>query len=97
MLDFLTIQPAIIALTASLREQAAQIQKVSAQLEASKPCAASGQQSLKPRPHFTISRRASPRGGFCVARQSGLSSGLFEIAMARSIWINAGHRTPLLI
>jgi len=26
-----------------------------------------------------------------------LSSGLFEIAMARSIWINAGHRTLTLI
>ena len=56
-------QKGMEAVTARLNEQAAQIQNVSAQLEATR--AASGRQSLKPRSqHFTISRHASPCGGF---------------------------------
>ena len=40
------LQATVTQLTQQLKEQAAQIQKVTAQLEASKSCAASGQQSL---------------------------------------------------
>jgi hypothetical protein len=53
-----------------VEEQASQIQKVSTQLEATKSALPNGQQSLKAAPappkqqHFTISRHASPRGGF---------------------------------
>jgi hypothetical protein len=59
------------ALAATAKEQASQIQKVSAQLKASKPAPqvvnnpkAAPQQSKQ---HFTISRHASPCGGFLFA------------------------------
>ena len=53
----------IAQLTARLDEQAAQIEKVSAQLEASKPAPQVVNKSLKQQ-HFTISRHTSQRGGF---------------------------------
>jgi hypothetical protein len=55
------------ALVATVKEQAAQIQRVSAQLEASKPAPQVVNNSLELRPpqqtqqHFTISRHALPQ------------------------------------
>jgi len=46
-----------------LKEQAALIQKVNDKRGLEQTCATNGQQSLE-RQHFTISRHASPRGGF---------------------------------
>ena len=69
------------AVTARLEQQAAQIQKVSAQLEAEQTYVASRQQSVKAAPaptkqqHFAISRHVSPRGGFVFS-----SLRLFELA-----------------
>jgi hypothetical protein len=66
----------VTQLTARLDEQAAQIQKVSTQLEASKPApqVVNNQES---RTNFTISRHASPRGGFLLC---GRRLRLFESA-----------------
>jgi hypothetical protein len=69
-------QNEIKALTASLREQAAQIQKVSAQLEAASPSDGGLEAStlrrkwstIPKQQYFTISPSRSPRGGFLFRR-----------------------------
>jgi len=63
-------QKEIKALTASLKEQASQIQKLSATLEVSKPATPNGSQqsvklsSLNKSPILAMSRQALPRGAF---------------------------------
>ena len=68
------LEATVAGLVAMMNEQAAQIQNVSAQLEAIKPApqVVNNPQSRttpqQKQQHFTISRRASLQGGLCFAR-----------------------------
>jgi len=78
-----------------VKEQASQIQKVTAPLEASKPTPRVGQQSLKPRPpqqSSSISRSAVMLSGVAAFVLPG--SPLFEIAR---VLVRFDHVTSFIV
>ena len=61
------LESVVASLAATVKEQASQIQKVSAQLEASKPAPQMGQQSLKPGQRPSRARDTTDGSGSCRA------------------------------
>ena len=89
--------------TAQLKEQASPNPKSECPARSEKTCAARGQQSLelcpsnKSKPYFTISRHASPCGGFLF---SAFLSLLFELPlfqiMTNAVRLNGGGPNPFV-